>query len=312
MAPGILDRYLRAFGNLRRAVSREHGKAPHKPILILALLDEIERGAYPDGLITLTPELIVGFRTYWSALVESSHWGATMQNPFRHLYQEGWWHFFKGGVEVAPINGSPSLKFMAENYDGVRLSPDLWHLMWGRVAISTLRNHILQSYFGKADLSAVNRQSPDGFLYDEIDRLKQEAKRPFVNRVRERKEEIYYLRHTLFPKVIRDVYDGQCAVCGIMARCGNSLILDAAHIIPFAVSHNDDPRNGISFCKNHHWGFDRGWFTISIDYRVEVSPQLMNGTGYVTAGVLIRLPVAPILHPAPDALVWHRQNVFKK
>ncbi|MBC8135801.1 MAG: HNH endonuclease [Fibrella sp.] len=306
-----LAKYLHAFGNLRRAVSREHGKAPHKPVLILALLDEIERHAYPDGLITLTPELIIGFRTHWSALVASTHWNPTMQNPFRHLYQEGWWHFVKGGAEVAPTEGTPSLKFMAENYDGVRLSPNLWLLVQDRIAVDALRNHILQAYFGKKHISEVNRQTLADFLRDEIDRLKKEAARPFVSRIRERTEEVYYLRHTLFPTVIRGIYDGHCAVCGAAARSGNSSILDASHIIPFAVSHNDDPRNGISFCKNHHWGFDRGWFTLSDDYRVQVSPQLVNGTGYITAGVPIRLPIAPILHPAPDALQWHRENVFK-
>ena len=312
MSAQALAKYMAAFGNLSRRVSKEHGQAPHKPVLLLALLDEIERDSYPDGLITITPDLVVGFRTYWSALVTSPYWSATMHNPYRHLYQEGFWHFVKNGAEVAPLETTPSLKWMAENYDGVRLSPDLWQLLNDRVALNALRNHILQVYFGKTDVSEINRQTLNEFLYDEIDRLKAEAVRPFVTRVRERTEETVFLRHTLFPKVIRGIYDEQCAVCQVAARSGNSVVLDAAHIIPFAESHNDDPRNGIAFCKNHHWGFDRGWFAVSDDYRIQVSPRLENGTGYITANVVLKLPTAPILHPAPDALAWHRANVFKQ
>ena len=312
MHPETLTKYLHAFGNLSRRVSIEHGKAPHKPVLLLALLDEIERGAYADNLITITPELIAGFRTYWAALVNSTYWGATMHNPFRFMYQEGWWHFIRNGESVVPKEEAPSLKYLAAEYDGVRLSPDLWQLLQERVTLSALRNHLLQTYFGKTDVSEVNRETLDDVLNYEVEQLKREAERPFKSRVRERKEETYFLRHTLFPKVIRGIYHDECAICGLSTRCGSSTILDGAHIIPFSESHNDDPRNGISLCKNHHWGFDRGWFTVSVDYRVEVSPQLVNGTGYVTAGVLIRLPVAPILHPAPDALRWHRERIFKE
>lgn len=312
MNPEALGKYTKAFGELRQKASKEHGQAPHKPVLLLALLDEIERGSYPDGLITITPELIAGFQTYWKALVVSNYWGATMQNPFRHLYQEGFWHFVRGGESVAPLETTPSLKFMASEYDGVRLSPDLWLLLQDRVAVNYLRNHLLQTYFGKSDASEIVRETPAEYLYEQVEQLKREAERPFVTRVRERTEDTYYLRHTLFPKVIRGIYDEQCAVCGVAARSGASVILDGAHIVPFAVSHNDDPRNGLSLCKNHHWGFDRGWFTVGGDYRVQVSPRLENGTGYLTGGVAIYLPTAPILHPAPAALEWHQKNIFKR
>lgn len=314
MIASTLTKYVNAFSRLHRATTKENGAAPHKPVLLLAILDEISRGAYPHGIITITPELIAGFRTYWAALVTSEYWKATMQNPFRYLHHEGWWHFIRHGSMVTPENQSPSLRFLTEEYDGVRLEPDLWHLLQDIQSLNMLRNCLLQTYFGKQDASLVMRESTETYLYAEAEQLKREAERPFVSRVRERKEETYFLRHTLFPKVIRGIYKDECAVCGLGTQYGESgasTILDGAHIIPFSESHNDDPRNGIAFCKNHHWGFDRGWFTVSADYRVEVSPQLVKGAGYITAGVMIRLPVAPILHPAPDALQWHRENVFK-
>jgi len=312
MNPEVLTKYLLAFGDLRRMAHAQHGQAPHKPILILALLDEIERGAFVGNLITPTPDLIAGFQTYWKALVASTYWSPTMHNPYRHLYQEGWWHFIRRGESVAPVKYTPSLKFMAEEYDYVRLSPDLWQLLQDRAALNALRNHVLQVYFGKVNLSEVVREAPADYLTAITAKLTAEAKRPFKSVVRESKDETVYLRHALFPRMIRGIYQDACAVCGLatyLPRGGT--LLDGAHIIPFNVSHNDDPRNGIALCKNHHWGFDRGWFTVSDKYTLEVSPLLVSGTGYITPGVPLRLPVAPILYPALDALNWHRRNIFK-
>src|SRR5215467_6596354 len=48
-------------------------------------------------------------------------------------------------------------------------------------------------------------------------------------------------------------------------------IVDAAHVHQFADSLNNDPRNGLALCKNAHWLFDNGLWTLSDDYRVPVA-----------------------------------------
>ncbi len=60
----ILHKYLHAFGHLHRNM----GLAPHKPILLLSILDEIGRGRITDNEIVLTVELVSAFREYWQAL----------------------------------------------------------------------------------------------------------------------------------------------------------------------------------------------------------------------------------------------------
>ena len=62
----------RLLATLHRKSNRQHGAAPHKPILLLALLDEIQRGAYRNNLNTVTAELVASFRAYWQALVSSA------------------------------------------------------------------------------------------------------------------------------------------------------------------------------------------------------------------------------------------------
>src|SRR5205085_391638 len=123
----------------------------------------------------------------------------------------------------------------------------------------------------------------------------------------------YYVRHALFPKVVKALYNHSCCVCQLNAHTnvGGGLI-DAAHIMPFGLFHNDDPRNGIAFCKNHHWGFDSGWFSIGDDYRILVSLRLLNASTFIMAGVTIAIPSQTALSPAPNALEWHRNNVLKR
>lgn len=88
--------------------------------------------------------------------------------------------------------------------------------------------------------------------------------------------------------------------------------MDAAHIMPFGAFHNDDPRNGISLCKNHHWGFDAGWFTATTDYKILVSPRLENSRTYLATDAFLLVPTQTQYAPAPEALTWHRKNVYLK
>ena len=74
-------------------------------------------------------------------------------------------------------------------------------------------------------------------------------------------------RSTAFRKEIMRLYNYTCAVCRlrIVTMDGESAT-DAAHIIPFHISHSDDIRNGISLCKLHHWAFDKGLISLSRTY----------------------------------------------
>ncbi|UCC54968.1 MAG: HNH endonuclease [Anaerolineaceae bacterium] len=51
-------------------------------------------------------------------------------------------------------------------------------------------------------------------------------------------------------------------------------VVEAAHIIPWRISHNDDPRNGLALCRLCHWTFDEGMLAVSSDYLVNASPRL--------------------------------------
>jgi len=159
----------------------------------------------------------------------------------------------------------------------------------------------------------VQRESVEEYLDVEAQKLMDEAHSKFrVKKVKEGTDNGYYVRHALFPRVIKQLYNHTCAVCGVSARLGNqATLVDAAHILEFSIFHYDDPRNGISLCKNHHWGFDAGAFTITEDYKIIVSPTLSGNSLSLTNNALVILPENPLYHPAPAALLWHRHNRYK-
>lgn len=310
-----LAKYLSLFSNLHRNVSKDKGGAPHKPILLLSLLDEIGRGHVTSNFVPITPELAAAFRSNWRALAPTG-WRERLVYPFRYLVQDGFWELIKDGIPQTPreIGDPVTINELREKIDGGCFTPDLWRLLQDRATLNAFRSHIVKTYFGLTLTDIQPRLAEDPIRY-EVEKLKAEANSKFrVKQTRERSDETgYYVRHALFPKVVKALYQETCTVCALAARTDKgSGIVDAAHIMPFGLFHNDDPRNGITFCKNHHWGFDAGWFTINDEYKILVSPQLQNGTGYVTSGNLIRLPSNTLYAPAKAALKWHRETKFLK
>ena len=83
------------------------------------------------------------------------------------------------------------------------------------------------------------------------------------------------MRDQGFRRVIVRAYEHRCALCGlcILTPDGHTAI-DAAHIIPWSLSHDDAPRNGMALCRLCHWTFDKGLLTVSARYHVVASPQL--------------------------------------
>ncbi len=80
-------------------------------------------------------------------------------------------------------------------------------------------------------------------------------------------------------RAITAVSDHRCALCGIrMLTPEGHTAVDAAHIIPWRISHNDDPRNGLALCRLCHWTFDEGMLAVSTDYLVNASPRLRADT----------------------------------
>jgi len=99
-----IEKYTKAFENLR--VDSSHAKqlgskAPHKPILLLSVIDNIENGEISTNKVFITPELVSRFRTNWACLVQEDY-RPEITLPFYHLKNEKdeYWHLVpKHGYE---------------------------------------------------------------------------------------------------------------------------------------------------------------------------------------------------------------------
>lgn len=124
------------------------------------------------------------------------------------------------------------------------------------------------------------------------------------------------IRSAAFRSVIMKLYDYTCAACRLrILTLDGGTAVDAAHIIPFSVSHDDGIGNGLALCKIHHWAFDGGLLSLDDRYKIIVS-SAFNETG--PAGLLlsnlrenpILLPPQKPFHPALHSVRWHRAHRF--
>jgi putative restriction endonuclease len=116
-----------------------------------------------------------------------------------------------------------------------------------------------------------------------------------------------------FRVAVTQAYQGACAVTG-----EHSLpVLDVGHIQGFAEGGPHDVRNGLLLRTDVHRLFDRGYVTVTPDFRFEVSARLRkefeNGkTYYALQGKTIRLPGNSLDRPDPELLRWHNEHVYER
>lgn len=67
------------------------GKAPHKPLLLLCLLDMAEAGEFISRSFTRSPGLVLRFRTYGSLVTDRWPTRLDPRLPFFHLSTQGFW-----------------------------------------------------------------------------------------------------------------------------------------------------------------------------------------------------------------------------
>jgi len=143
----LLDKYTRQFSKLKRAY--QHGGAPHKPILFLAILSLVESGQIQSNRIFITPELIMSFRELWSKLVNTPH-QMNFALPFFHLRSEPFWKLVTKPGTFLSLTSSHSVKSLGslnESIQYAELDADLFILMKDSEINAVLTKQILQQYF---------------------------------------------------------------------------------------------------------------------------------------------------------------------
>jgi hypothetical protein len=124
-------------------------------------------------------------------------------------------------------------------------------------------------------------------------------------------------RDSVFRSIVLSNYDYTCAVTGQRFKSPRHVEADGAHIIGKNVRGTDDPRNGVALSRSAHWAFDQGIFTISDQYEVMVNPKISDASVSKFPAIevdrkKILLPSDRHCWPHPDALAWHKEEVFNR
>jgi len=119
-----------------------------------------------------------------------------------------------------------------------------------------------------------------------------------------------------FRSAVLSSYDNKCCITGLSI----SELLIASHIIPWSknAEHRVNPRNGICLNPIHDRAFDRGFITITPEYRVRLSrvlgdyadEKLVQDYFVKHDGQKISLPDKFL--PKKEFLDYHFDGIFKK
>ena len=267
-------------------------RAPHKPLLILLALGEIQRGNI--GFIpysTIEPKLNNLLTDFGPPRKTHAYY------PFIRLANDGLWQFDKPELlETKQDYRSKYLltnevqgKFPDEVVQRLKANPDI---------LRNIAELLLEQNF------------PETLHQDILDAvgLNIAVNSSGIKLIRKRDPQ--------FRESILKAYEYQCAVCGFSIRLRNKILaLEAAHIKWHQAGGPDEEVNGLALCATHHKLFDLGAFTVNFELQMLVSDEV-NGQGanewlFQHHGKYIKPPQKKAFYPNPDFTAWHVNEVFK-
>lgn len=307
---------------LRQGMTK-YGLAPHKPVLLLAVVDGFEKGYLWGNEVPISEELLTSFHDYWKLLVDTEN-DANFSLPFFHLGSEksGFWRLKPWGEKEIPVTKSNSIKSfraLCETVECAVLSNELAQALQNPASRNEIKAALLERYFpDKAFRFAktpvlYSEEVKKDILYDPAENYARKVIRKFEQLNQVEREEEMILRSHIFRKAVLEIYLGRCAISGMKLDFGkNVTMVDACHIIPFADAQGDTITNGITLSPTLHRAFDRGLVSVSNDYRVLVHPRLTDHFPEVGIrqfnGQELKLPEDSRFYPSPEKLALHRQR----
>lgn len=115
-----------------------------------------------------------------------------------------------------------------------------------------------------------------------------------------------------FRVLVTDAYERRCAVSNERTLP----VLEAAHIKPYSDLGEHKVTNGILLRQDIHTLFDRGYMTITPEFKIEVSRRIReefeNGRDYYKYnGQPMRPPKNWMDRPSREYLTWHNDTVYR-
>jgi putative restriction endonuclease len=219
---------------------------------------------------------------------------------------------FEGLVKTKVKIRTPST--IRETVESAYLDNELWNILQNPSDRTVLTHTLIEEWF--SDRSQVIQPLLQVNAFAELeDNLRSLGGKIYQPQELE-DDQTVIVRDAAFRKIVVSTYNHTCAFCGlqILDTKGQNIV-DGSHIKPFSQFYDDRIDNGLSLCKNHHWAFDRFWFSINDDYTIVVSENLREESPNAKPmrefkGDRINLPAQEQYYPRLEALRWHRENMF--
>jgi putative restriction endonuclease len=275
------------------------GKAPHKPLLLLSILDMVEAGEFPVRAFTRSPGLVLRFRSYGSLIADRWPTRLDVRLPFFHLSTQQFWEALDGEMRPA---GSPGTCVVCEvNAEFFELLADASFRLKARMVL-------ISKYFEPTERVALFESlgiesgngggtSTERVMEEAVDAAKRKG------------------RSARFAVRVCSEYRYTCALSGYRCVTGDgATIVDAAHIEAWAATQNDDPSNGLALSKNAHWMFDAGLWSVDADLRIMVNTRAFTEHGPEAfrlgafAGRHLQFDPSSRLRPSLECLRRHRSS----
>lgn len=262
-------------------------RAPHKPLLVLLALANIQQGRERMILYEELEGPLKGLLRVFHNKKENASY------PFYYLQNDQIWEV--SSKETRHGKSVPNISALISNEYKGGFTEEVYELLKNDDSfLVQLAQHTLDHHF------------PEGLHPEILDLigLSMDTKSGDRNRDRNFRDEVL------------NAYGWKCSICAFdMGLGGQNFGLEAAHIHWWCYNGPDEVTNGLALCANHHKALDRGAITVSEDYNVVVSGQLHGLQSHHMGnlnGTQIYLPHSSSMYPSEKRLRWHRKNVFKE
>jgi putative restriction endonuclease len=298
--------WLRKLAVLSPAIRKSLGPgnerfAPHKPLLLLCVLELVEQGRLETSQLCLTADLVLRFQSFWRVVVSRWTTKRELRMPFHHLSTQEFWKPLTKDLQKSDHRSLTEV---------VEIDASFMDAMRDADFRRRARAVIISNYFPPVEQVALR----DLVGIEEKDAeaasgaVKKEAREHARSTARDARFRIQVVSSYLFT----------CALTGYsLTTISNSCIVDAAHIHERRVSKNDDPRNGLALSKNAHWMFDEGLWSMTDDLKIIVAEKAF--TDWSPDGFSLRnYHGRPLffqrgcsLRPDSRYIAWHRDHQFQ-
>ncbi len=284
------------------AKKKTRGLAPHKPLLLLVLLDLVEEGRLKSAAVELSAELVFRFGIYWKVVSERRRTNPDVRLPFFHLKTSGFWTPFDAEGRLAQARNAAKVVKLNQDFFERLLDPEFRKLA---------RRKLVAKWFAQPT-ERVALYTMLGLPVPSKDAAEADAKLGEASAAKERG------REGRFRSIVLPAYDYTCALTGYRVNTLSEYLVDAAHIHQFKRGGGNEPQNGIALSKDAHWLFDHGLWSLTDDYRVLVTRASFEEAGPEAfllrnmVGKTILLPDKPHLRPDRRHIAWHREHVLRE